>query len=140
MNNKSNLININQNNQEKNLNSPNTKKNINSKTNDKSGNISNGNSKGINIIPLKTLQDSNDKNFQNNVTKNTSNTNQPNLNNLSPRLNTANISSKLASTTKHSNENKIKFDVKFQHKSPSPNRVTNTNSTKYLKKSPEIKK
>jgi hypothetical protein len=104
-------------------------------------------SKGLNIIPLKNLNLNN-----NNVTnsgdksdrlspKNLSNSKTVlnNISNLSPRNNIgSNI--KLPSTTKHSQENKINFEVKTTYKSPSPNRGTNSTTSKYLKKSPEIKK
>jgi len=113
------------------------------------------NSKGLNIIPIKSNL---------NIMTSNYNTNKEDtkLEKLSPKILTttklaglnnnynSNLSPKngifmqntkvLTNSVKNMIEMRVTNDIKGSYKSPSPSRGTNTTTTRYLKKSPEIKK
>ena len=61
--------------------------------------------------------------------------------NLSPKNGILTQNSKiLTSNAKNLNELRLPNDIKTSYKSPSPSRGTNTTTTRYLKKSPDIRK
>lgn len=93
--------------------------------------------KGLNIIPIKSLHNNGNVNEKISPKGSGKKINIANLTgNISPRSGFGNK----PQTTKNANDNRIHFDMKTNYKSPSPNRGTNSTSTKYLKKSPELKK
>jgi hypothetical protein len=115
------------------------------------------NSKGLNIIPIK-----NNLNMMNSNYNSSNNKDDNKLEKLSPKgfttskisgLNNnfnSNLSPKngiltqnskiLTSNAKNLNELRLPNDIKTSYKSPSPSRGTNTTTTRYLKKSPDIRK
>lgn len=97
-----------------------------------------GANKGINVIPIKNFHAQSDNKNNDKLSPRTSaNKVTTGIGNISPRTQQGN---KIPQTTKNVHETKIQFDIKNSYKSPSPNRGTNSTSTRYLKKSPEIKK
>jgi hypothetical protein len=115
------------------------------------------NSKGLNIIPIKSNLNMITSNYNSNNNKEDNK-----LEKLSPKVFTttkmaalnsnynSNVSPKngvfmqnskvIASNTKILNEVRLPNDIKTSYKSPSPSRGTNTTTTRYLKKSPDIRK
>jgi hypothetical protein len=114
------------------------------------------NNKGLNIIPIKSNLNIMTSNYNS-----TSNKDDVKLEKLSPKIFTGtklaglnnyntNLSPKneilsqnskvTTSTTKNFNDMRFNNEIKGLYKSPSPSRGTNTTTTRYLKKSPEIKK
>jgi hypothetical protein len=113
------------------------------------------NSKGLNIIPIKSNLNIMTSNYNSNKEDNK-------LEKLSPKILTttklaglnsnynSNVSPKngifmqntkvLTNSVKNMNEMRVTNEIKGAYKSPSPSRGTNTTTTRYLKKSPEIKK
>ncbi len=114
------------------------------------------NSKGLNIIPIKSNLNMMTSNYNSNnkedikldkLSPKVLNTNKmtglnSNYNtNLSPKNGIFMQNSKIVtSTTKMINEMRLTNEIKANYKSPSPSRGTNTTTTRYLKKSPEIRK
>ena len=115
------------------------------------------NSKGLNIIPIKSNLNMINNNYNTNLNKDdnkleklspklftTSKISCLNNNfnsNLSPKNGIVTQNSKIVtSNTKNLNELRLPNDVKASYKSPSPSRGTNTTTTRYLKKSPDIRK
>ena len=113
------------------------------------------NSKGLNIIPIKNNLNMMTSNYNSNKDDNKLERLSPKIltttklaglnsnynSNLSPKNGIFTQNTKVLTTsTKNMNEMRVTNEIKGSYKSPSPSRGTNTTTTKYLKKSPELKK
>lgn len=110
-----------------------------------SGSIKPSNSnKGVNLIPLKNFTASNNAFNSDKALQKTQTIKAPlqTTTQTSPRniINGVNQPLKAPMTARLINDVRIQLENKHSFKSPSPNRVMNTATSKYLKKSPDIAK
>ena len=95
-------------------------------------------SKGMNIIPVKQFTTGDKVSPRNITTKTATNFGASS----SPKgVNALKFPQSTQSTKSNTNETRTQFEIKSSsYKSPSPNKGVNSTSSKFLKKSPEVKK